>query len=437
MSAQATEVVTALAAARKATQFYPHEHPRYVEAIDALVDAASAVTIHGTFLLNLHQGRLYSGSDVLTDEGPSLGSIVEAMEARKIESISLLPGFAAADARAVTEVLNLRPTPELDIEAELAARGTTSVQVSKVVDENAEEKEERDRERESDKALYRRFTTTMRNTSAKLQAGGDVDLAEAGGLVPEIMARMLENQAAVLGLATIRSHSEAELFHSVNVMIYALTIGAALELPEEGFASLAVSALMHDIGKAVFDVTPENEERIRALHPKTGADILSRLPAGDPAPMLVAYEHHMGFDGSGWPEHETNYFSHPYSRMVAVADRYENLTKPRSGDGLTPDRAVARLLQEAGTLLDPMFTRLFVQALGVFPVGCWVRLSDQMVGVVCDKGVDPLFPKVRVIYDARGIELEEPVVADMVTDEREIVEVVDETQLAVSAADHL
>jgi HD-GYP domain-containing protein (c-di-GMP phosphodiesterase class II) len=84
--------------------------------------------------------------------------------------------------------------------------------------------------------------------------------------------------------------------------------------------------------------------------------------------------------------------------MVAVADRYENLTKARETEPLTPDRAVAQLLREAGAALDPMFTRLFVQALGVFPVGCWVRLSDQTVGVVCDKGDDPLKPKVRVVY---------------------------------------
>ena len=47
--------------------------------------------------------------------------------------------------------------------------------------------------------------------------------------------------------------------------------------------------------------------------------------------MLVAYEHHMWANGGGWPERETDYIAHPYSRMVAVADRYENLVFPTDG----------------------------------------------------------------------------------------------------------
>jgi HD-GYP domain-containing protein (c-di-GMP phosphodiesterase class II) len=250
------------------------------------------------------------------------------------------------------------------------------------------------------------------------------------------MARLMENPAAVLALATIRSHGEAELYHSINVMIYALTIGAALELPEEGFSSLGVCALVHDIGKAAIpeDASPE---QIRLLHPNTGADILSRVAGDDPAPMLVAYEHHMGVDGSGWPQHDDDYIPHPFSRMVSIADRYESLTKSLGGPGMTPDRAVAQLMRESSGALDPVFTRVFVQALGVFPVGCMVRLSDQSVGVVFDKSGDPLSPKVRLVYDDRGLELEEPVDVDLSQEERTITEVVDERLLDVAVADKL
>lgn len=437
MTARPVDLVAALAAARKATQFYPHEHPRYLEAIDTLVDAAADLTSGGPFTLNIHKGRLYAGSDILNDDSPSIASLIEAMEARKVESFTFLPGVGTEDAKGLSDVLDLRPGPQLDIEAELASRAVTGVQVSNVIDENAEEKEERDRERERDKAMHRRLVSTMRNMSAKLTRGGEIDLTDANALVPEIMDRLMENPAAVLALATIRSHGEAELYHSINVMIYALTIGAALDLPEEGFASLGVSALVHDIGKAAFDDGDEHAEAKRLYHPKAGADILARLSGDDRAPMLVAYEHHMALDGTGWPEHSADYMPHPFSRMVAIADRYESITKSPSGPGLTPDRAVALLLHESGVTLDPFFTKLFVQALGVFPVGCWVRLSDHSVGVVCDKGEDPLCPMVRLVFDERGLELDEPLQLDLATDERDIVEVVDETHLAVAASDHL
>ena len=75
---------------------------------------------------------------------------------------------------------------------------------------------------------------------------------------------------------------------------------------------------------------------------------------------------------------------------------------------LTPDRAVLQVLRDAGTMLDPFFARLFASAMGVFPVGCLVRLSDQSVGVVERPGEDPLAPQVRLTFDAAGTELEHP-----------------------------
>ena len=177
---------------------------------------------------------------------------------------------------------------------------------------------------------------------------------------------------------------------------------------------------------------------MRVMHPKTGADILSHLPTDDPAPMLVAYEHHMSPDGGGYPERASDYVTHPFSRMVAIANRYANLTSPVSEEAaLTPDKAIIRILREAGSLLDPLFTRLFANAMGVFPVGCMVRLSDMSVGVVSATGEDALTPVVRITYDAGGLCIEEPEDIDLAEVDLEILEVVEPESLDTAIADHL
>ena len=153
--------------------------------------------------------------------------------------------------------------------------------------------------------------------------------------------------------------------------------------------------------------------------------------------MLVAYEHHMGSDGSGYPERDPDYVTHPYSRMIAIGDRYEHLTKGDAGVSLSPDRAVMQLLREAGSSLDPLFVRLFVRALGVFPVGCVVRLSDMSVGVVTARGADLLTPTVRVLYDADGADLEPAPDIKLGDDGRTVVEVLDPATLKLSVADRL
>lgn len=435
----AGEVITSLSAARKAIQLYPPTHPAHGEALDALVAAVAAATAGTQFVLNLHDGRLYNESIVIPDDVHGARSIAEAFEDRSIESLTFAPTFVRQDASGLTEVLSLRPSPALDVEAELAARGVTGVTVSFLEDESDPEREERDRQRQADRAMYQRLIVVLKRLQDQFTSAGAGDMGETVTVVAGVIDRLLADPAAVVSLATIRGDSDRNLFHSLNVMIYALALGQRLGLPEEGLQSLGLSALLHDIGKSVFDSNdPSQAEPMRALHPKVGAEILQRVALDDPGPMLVAYEHHMSSDGGGWPERDDGYIAHPYSRMVAIANRYENLVTGEAGaEPLTPDRAIVQVLREAGTVLDPFFARLLANALGVFPVGCLVRLSDHRVGVVAKPGEDPIAPVVRIAYDERGEELEAPEEIDLALGEIRIVEVIEPDALRVDVSEKL
>ncbi|MDO8964274.1 MAG: HD domain-containing protein [Coriobacteriia bacterium] len=436
----AEHLVAAVSGSRRAVQLYPPAHPSHVESISSLVQAVTELTCDGSFVLNLHEGRLYSGSDVLSGDSPAAASLSETMERHHIESLTFEPGFTPTDAVALADVLNLRPSAELDVESELGARGAMFIIVAalKVGDEERVEREERDRRRQQDRALYRQLITALRGIDQGASSGASPDLENASRMVGDIMSRMVEDESAVLGMAMMNSKDDSSLFHSVNVMIYALTLGLGLGLPDEGLMSLGMAAMLHDIGKAAFDASdPEQARAAQALHPKVGAEILARIADADRTPMLVAYEHHMGIDGSGYPDRPAEYVGHPYSRMVAIADRYEHLTKGDAGVALSPDRGVMQILREAGKSLDPFFARLFVRALGVFPVGCVVRLSDMSIAVVRAKGEDLLAPSVSVVYGPDGEEFERPVDVDLADDGRTIVEVVDADTLRLNVADKI
>lgn len=435
----AGDVISALSSARKAIQLYPPTHPAHAEALDALVAAVERATGGVNFVLNLHDGRLYNESVVIPDDVHGARSIAEAFEDRSIESLTFAPSFSRQDASGLTEVLSLRPSPSLDVEAELAARGVTGVTVSFLEDESDPEREERERQRQADRAMYQRLLVVLKRLHDQFASAGTGDMSETVTVVAGVIDRLLADPAAVVGLATIRGGDDRAMFHSLNVMVYALALGQRLGLPEEGLQSLGLSALLHDIGKTAFDSDdPAQAEQMRALHPKVGAEILQRVALEDPGPMLVAYEHHMSVDGGGWPEHEEGYIAHPYSRMVAIANRYENLVAGAADrEPLTPDRAVVQVLREAGTVLDPFFARLLANALGVFPVGCLVRLTDHRVGVVARPGDDPIAPVVRIAYDERGIELEDPIEVDLAEGDVRIVEVIEPDALGVDVADKL
>jgi len=436
------DLVVAFSTARRAVQLYPPAHPSYGAAVDTLVEAVRgcAESSSGAFVLNVHEGRLYDGSQVIASDSPAAASLAQSMERHRVESLTFDPAFGPGDAVALAEVVNMRPGAGLKIDAELAARGVTTVVVGALGDaEEVAERKERDLRREKDRALYRQLVNALRAVHQQVAASGSPNLDQAEDMVGTIMSRLLEDDAAVLGMATLNAHDEGALFHAINVMIYSLTLGLGMGLPEEGLMGLGIAALLHDVGKAAFDLNdPEQARAARLLHPKTGAEVLARLPEEDPASMLVAFEHHMGSDGSGWPDRPEGYVTHPYSRMVAIADRYENLTKNGDGaDPLTPDKAVMQILREAGKSLDPLFARLFVRSLGVFPIGCVVRLSDQSVGVVSAMTDDVLSPKVRELFDPDGLELEDPVEITLSVDDRTIVEVLSPEALELHVADHL
>jgi len=146
----------------------------------------------------------------------------------------------------------------------------------------------------------------------------------------------------------------------------------------------------------------------------------------------------MHVDGGGFPESPSGYILHPYSRIVAIANRYANLTAPGvSGDPQTPDQALLSIVREAGTVFDPHYAKLFAKAMGVFPVGCIVRLTDHSVGVVTEPGPDPLLPKLLMIYGPDGIALEPPYSLELSDDTLSIVEIVASEKLGLTVADYL
>lgn len=439
MSRGIADVVTGLAATRRSVQLYPASHPAFQEALLELERAVVDTSAGAPFALNVHQGHLYHGSAVVPSDVNGADSVAEMLETRSIESLTFQPAFSASDAIALIEVLSLRPGPELDIESELLARDAHAVSVSFLANPDDEEREERDRVRAADRALYQRMLGALRALSEQVISGRAADVTKASGLVGGILSRMMEDPSAIMGLATMRGVGERTLFHSLNVMIYTLALGNRIGLPEEGLSALGTCALLHDVGKSAFDAGDVMQaDSMRTLHPRIGAEILQRVAMEDPSPMLVAYEHHMHVDGGGFPERTSDYIAHPYSRMVAIADRYENLTNAAPGrDALTPDRAIVQVLRESGSVLDPFFARLFASAMGVFPVGCLVRLSDQSVGVVARPGVDALAPVVRLAYDPRGAEIAEPTDVDLATSELTIIEVIEPESLNVEVVDKL
>jgi HD-GYP domain-containing protein (c-di-GMP phosphodiesterase class II) len=168
-------------------------------------------------------------------------------------------------------------------------------------------------------------------------------------------------------------------------------------------ANVGLAALLHDIGKthvphAVLNkdsALDDAEWKIMQNHTVFGALELSRSRAlrAVAEPIFVALQHHVRYDGTGYPEKPGGWTLMPLSRIVTVADYFDAMTTPRvyKKEPMTPDRALRFILDNSGVIFDPFIAKTFIQVMGLYPVGSVVELDTGERAVVIRQNPDTRF----------------------------------------------
>jgi putative nucleotidyltransferase with HDIG domain len=180
-----------------------------------------------------------------------------------------------------------------------------------------------------------------------------------------------------------------------------------------------LAALMHDIGKVRTpaeilnkpDKLDDRELEIMKRHTVDGAEILRRTPEMPTLAPVVAFEHHLRADGTGYPMG----VSRPGglnlgTTLCGIADVYDAMRSRRVYQQSFPtERILAVLKQNNGEQFDQHLVRRFVQLVGIYPAGNLVRLDTGEVAVVLKVyAPDPYRPRVRVVLSREGHRLDVP-----------------------------
>jgi HD-GYP domain-containing protein (c-di-GMP phosphodiesterase class II) len=175
---------------------------------------------------------------------------------------------------------------------------------------------------------------------------------------------------------------------------------------------------MHDIGKVRTpkeilnkpDKLTDDEFVIMRRHVVDGAEILRRTPEMPILAPVVAFEHHLRLDGSGYPFTVKRASLNLGSMLCAIADVYDAMRSQRTYQQAYPtDRILAVLKRNEGAQMDQDLVRRFVQLLGIYPAGNMVKLTTGEVAVVLRvHAPDPHRPRVRVLFGADGARLDLP-----------------------------
>jgi HD-GYP domain-containing protein (c-di-GMP phosphodiesterase class II) len=272
--------------------------------------------------------------------------------------------------------------------------------------------------KERAKRTYSQSVVVAKDLMTSVRMGKSPNIKKIKRVVQGIVDQILNEETSLIGLTTIRDYDEYTFTHSVNVCIFAVAIGKRLGLTKLQLYDLGLAALFHDIGKQrvpseVLNKSgglTDEEWRLIASHPWLGVLALFQVRGQQEFPyrsMVVAMEHHMKVDLTGYPRPIRPRKLSMFSKIVAVADGFDAATSRRSYQTtpMNPALVMQEMRDNPRRGMDPVLVKAFVNLTGIYPVGTLVVLDTFELGIV--HAVNPLQdmlsrPIVRVISDAMG-----------------------------------
>ena len=195
---------------------------------------------------------------------------------------------------------------------------------------------------------------------------------EGRDIVSSVMKGLRQEGMLIERLIRLQGHDDYTVTHSLNVCILVVAQATRIGLPENRVREAGLSAMLHDIGK---ETTPSDIltkpgrlesgefDRMKG-HPVAGAKLLRKIDCGTELPMIVAFEHHIKYDRTGYPKVRTGEPLHVASHMTQIADVYDALRSHRPyRPSIELERTLSIMREGRGTEFEPRLFDSFVATL--------------------------------------------------------------------------
>jgi HD-GYP domain-containing protein (c-di-GMP phosphodiesterase class II) len=310
------------------------------------------------------------------------------------------------------------------------------------------------------KKSYSNAVSIMKGVNETIKTNERMNLARSKRVIGSIVDHIVEQeyQSTLMGMTTIKDYDEYTYFHSVNVSILSIALGNKIGLPRKVLAELGLAALFHDIGKVDIPIEVLNKPSkfndedwvVMKQHPWLGAAKIMQLKGVNTSSINIAisaFEHHINNDLSGYPPIETAFYLELFSKIISIADRYDAITSSRvyARTAHTPADALSIMYSLSENELDRPLLKMFIQMIGVYPIGCLVVLDTNELGLVLENNQDPEYidrPRVLLIADSAGNRIES-VEADLAEKDesgsfvRSIANTLDSAQYGIDLSEYL
>ena len=418
------EFMRRLGAALRGAQLYAPSHPLVQRAFDGLNESITQLLDdQPSVAIGIIGQEVIVGDTPLPRAAESMGEMIRRLKSLGIERIVFDRGVTPEELSTLAQTIahperrpgqngpGVEPNDPLAIFATLPHIRVGRIQVEEKLEQSA-----------ADVATIRRLYADASNVAGQLwemaKAEGTPDPKAARALVDSLAQAVSANRTALIALTALKNYDNYTFTHMVNVSILTMSQARALGMEGTTLRELGLGALMHDIGKVRTpteilnkpDKLTDAEFTIMRMHVVDGAEILRMTPDVPALAPVVAFEHHLRVDASGYPAGVTRSSLNIGTMLCSIADVYDAMRSQRHYQKAFPtDRILAVLKRNDGTQFDQHLVRRFVQLIGIYPAGNLVRLNTGEVAVVMNVyAPDPYRPHVRVLIDREGKRIDLP-----------------------------
>ncbi|MDP1551308.1 MAG: HD domain-containing phosphohydrolase [Nitrosomonas sp.] len=245
-------------------------------------------------------------------------------------------------------------------------------------------------------------------------------------MVDTLCESIIRNPDAALLLAQLKTTGKELYDSAIKTSVHLLAFGRHLGLPRKELSILGLGGLLMDIGKQRLPkeiqtkkslLLKPNERKLMKQHIFFGEEIITQLSNTPEEVIKIVLQHHERENGNGYPHGLHANQLHPYGRMAAIVDCYEELIwgQPEI-PGMRPFHAIKELRDNAQNGLSYLLVEQFAHCVGMFPVGSLVELNTGEIAIVLTHNrTQRLLPRIMIICDTKKKPYDAPLTVDLRT----------------------
>lgn len=224
-----------------------------------------------------------------------------------------------------------------------------------------------------------------------VEALANLSIDEIEYCAHEIVSALMKAEDNIYDMEALKCYDQNTYQHSVNVSILAVEFGIGMGYNFSTLRSLALGALLHDIGKRDIpesiikknSALTKEERDIINLHPEKGYMLLKENEHISNSVKQIIYQHHENWNGTGYPRRLKENGIYELAMIVHICDVYDALVSKRSyKEEFSISKSIDILNEGRGTLFDNQKVNEFFKYVPIYHKGSEVRLSDGNVALV-------------------------------------------------------